>query len=605
MKTILMLLLISFAMGELYSQNSDYTSWWIDIFGDYKKTEGKNDPRVKWADAVFNRVKNVADRAKPCLPGLFIINSDKGIFAVAIPDGGIVISRKALDICYSDAGKDAGNRRMAYILGHELAHMANNDFVHKEAFQALEKWGSRKAVKELKKYFYPPEKERETVEIKKRELLADRMGVFYAAMAGYDVGGLFLETDNFLTHWAGQTGVGMLYDDAGKHPTLEERLMFLRSQLKDVPQRLELFKAGVLLLQMGSYHDAAAAFREFSKHYPAREVYNNIGVCYLNLALRHLSLNSGVDYFRFRLSTVIDNSTSAETFHTTRSDYLKDKDFRMYIEKAEEFLRRAAAVDKLDRTCRYNLAAVLIVKKEYAEAQALCKKILEKNSKDVFALNNKAVAFYYYGKEEGLDTVQKAIQFLETAHALSPRCFEVLYNLASLKQERNRLAGAKIYWEKYLDLSDAPRDNYYSYIGKLMNRPVPPESGKKAEPPRIPGGIALGDAIAPIREKWKNRNFRPFKLGNEETGDSDNWYLSLQVLVGDNVRIVALDGTVEVVEWEFSPVVPLADVLAKYGPPEKILHHSAGCFYIYEKGGYSISEVNGKAHSYIRFSKAL
>lgn len=600
-----------FVMFNIYGQNSDYTSWWMDIFGDYKKTEGKNDPRVKWAEAVFDRVRNVADRAKPDLPRLFIINSQKGIYAVALPDGGIVINRKTLDICYSGAGKETGNRRMAFVLGHELAHMANNDFIHKEAFQALEKWGNTKAVKELKKYFYPPGKERETGEIKKRELLADRMGAFYAAMAGYDVGGLFFEKDNFLTQWAGQTGIGMLYDDAGRHPSLEERLVFLRTQLKEVPHHLELFNAGVLLLQVGSYHDAAAAFREFSKHYPAREVYNNIGVCYLNLALRHLSLKSGEDYFRFRLSTVIDNSTSAETFHTTRGEYLKDKDFCMYIGKAEDFLRRAAAVDKYDRACRYNLSAVLILKREYAEAQALCNKILENDPTDVFALNNKAVAFYYYGKEEGLDTAQKAIQLLETAHKLNARCFEVLYNLASLKQERKSLASAKICWEKYLNLSTTPRDNFYNYIYKKWAEPSIREESKSSEfpgvvgVPQIPGGIKLGDAFAPTREKLGQGNSRSYKLGNEETGDGDNWFLSLQVVVRDNIRVVALDGTVEVVEWEQSPAEPIPVVLKRYGLPSKVVRHSTGSFYIYEREGFSIKEVNGKAHSYTRFQKGF
>jgi len=605
MKTILIFLFMLSAVFNLNGQNKDYTSWWMDVYGDYKKLDGKHDPRVKWVDTVFERVRNVADKAKSDLPRLFIINSVTGVCAVSLPDGGIIINPKTLDTCYNDTGRETGDRRMAFILGHELAHLANNDYIHQQAFLVLEKWGSKKARKELAEFFNPSGPGEETRDRKERELMADKSGALYASMAGFDVGKLFLENNNFITHWAGQTGVGMLYDDDPLHPTLNKRLLFIQSHLNAIPHQLELFNAGVLLYQVGSYHDGAAAFQEFVKLYPAREVYNNIGACYLHLALRHLFLKSGKDYFMFRLSTIIDNSTSAETLHTTRGDYLKDKDFLRYIGKAEDYLRRAAAADKLDRACRYNLAAVLILKKEYAEAQALCNQVLKEHPEDVFALNNKAVAFYYYGKEEGLDTTQKAIESLEEAHRLGPENAEVLYNLASLKQDRNRLAGAKIYWEKYLNQPATPRDNYYSYIHKMVNGTVPSNPGASTETPRIPGGIKLGDPIAPIREKWGKRNSRSYKLGNEESGDSESWYLDLQVIVKKDVRVVALDGTVEIVEFELSPVEGIPGVLKRFGPPQKVVRHSAGSFYIYEDRGFSIKEVNGKAHSYIRFQKTF
>ena len=606
MRTLFIFIFMMIALVGLHGQDKDYTSWWMDIYGDYAKLDGKHDPRVKWVDTVFERVRNVADKAKSDLPRLFIINSVTGVCAVSLPDGGIIINPKTLDTCYNDTGRETGDRRMAFILGHELAHLANSDYIHRQAFLVLEKWGSKKARKELAEFFNPFLGTGEEIRGRKeRELMADKSGALYASMAGYDVGKLFFENNNFITHWAGQTGVGMLYDGDSRHPSLSKRLLFIQSHLNAIPHQLELFNAGVLLYHVGSYHDGVAAFQEFVKYYPAREVYNNIGACYLYLALRHLSLKSGKDYFMFRLSTIIDNSTSAEALHTTRSDYLKDKDFLRYTGKAEDYLRRAAAADNHDRVCRYNLAAVLILKKEYAEAQALCNQVLKEHPEDVFALNNKAVAFYYYGKEEGLDTTQKAIEFLEEAHRSAPGNPEVLYNLASLKQERNRMAGAKLYWEKYLALPTTPRDNYYSYIHKIVIGTFPPEPGKMTEPPRIPGGINLGDPIAPIREKWGNRDLRSYKLGNEETGNSDNWYLNLQVIVKDGIRVVALDGTVEIVEWELSPVEPISRILKSYGPFQKVVRHSSGSFYIYEKEGFSIKEVNGKAHSYIRFQKTF
>jgi hypothetical protein len=68
---------------------------------------------------------------------------------------------------------------------------------------------------------------------------------------------------------------------------------------------------------------------------------------------------------------------------------------------------------------------------------------LKKDPTDIHALNNKAIAFYYYGKKHGLDTAQKAIQLLYKANRISPGNHEVLYNLASLKEKRNRNAGSQ------------------------------------------------------------------------------------------------------------------------------------------------------------------
>lgn len=598
MKKVLILFILLPMINTLYGDGKDYSQQWLYNHGDYVKEDGKHDPRVKWAGNVFLRVEDVADKTGTRRPRLFIINTGGKPYAQALPDGGIVINPITLDICYEDADREEGDRRMAFILGHELAHLGSDDFKHMEAFIALQKHGEKRTLEELKKVFKRPES-------KTKELLADKKGAIYAAMAGYDISKLFVEKNNFLQRWADQIGVGYAYDGYSRYPSFQSRLEFIRPQLSAVAEQVELFKAGVLLFQMGSYRDSISAFREFSRHYPAREVFNNIGMCHLQLALRHLSLKSGRDYFRFRLAAVMDNSTSAETLHTTRSDYLKDKDFSSCINKAEDHFKWAVGLDTFDRNCRYNLAAALILKKEYAEAQAVCKKILKMDENDVYALNNMAIAFYYYGKEEDVETTQKAIQNLEKAHRLKPDGFEVLYNLASLKQERNRLAGAKLYWEKYLNLSTAPRDNYYFYIYNLLNGKMPPKPGETTEPPPIPAGINLGDSFAPIREKWGKGNVRSYKFGNEAAGDSESWDLNLQMMIKDNIRVTALDGTVEIVEWELSTGKPMPGVLRAFGPPQKVIRHSAGNFYIYEGMGFSIKEVNGKAHSYIRFQKTF
>ena len=599
MKKVLVFLLIVWAAGNLYSYSKDYTQWWIYNHGDYAKTQGKNDPRVKRAFEVFERVKNAADKTGGRLPRLFIINTRSESYALALPDGGIIINPTTLDICYANRNRTGGDRRLAFILGHELAHLANKDYMHLKAFLALQKYGDEKARKKLKNDFKLPEK-------RTKELLADKKGAIYAAMAGYDISELFGKKNNLLQYWAKQVGIGYAYDENPFHPSFQKREQFIRSQLKAIVEKVELFRAGVLLFQMGNHHDSAAAFLEFSKVYPAREVFNNIGACYFNLAMHHLFLKYRDVYYKFRISTPIDYSTTAAAIQPRgEADYLKDKDIARYLNKAEHYFRRAVEKDRHDRTCRYNLAAVLILKKEYAGAQAVCDRILKKAPQDVYALDNKAIAFYYYGKEEDLDTTQKAIRVLEKAHQLHPDNFEVLYNLASLKQERKRMAGARLYWEKYLKLSTTPKDNFYIQIYKKLGGTAPSKPKEKTEPPKMPEGIDLGEDFPGIVKKCGKKHTREFKLGIEEDVDNESWYLSLQVMIKGDVRVVALDGTVELIEKECEPFEKKEAILKKFGSPQKIVRHTGGNFYVYKDNGFSIKEINGKIHAYIWFEKDL
>jgi Zn-dependent protease with chaperone function len=56
--------------------------------------------------------------------------------AIAIPDGGIVVSQAVLDLCYRDPQR--GDDRLAFVLGHEIAHQLREDFSHLRFFDALE-----------------------------------------------------------------------------------------------------------------------------------------------------------------------------------------------------------------------------------------------------------------------------------------------------------------------------------------------------------------------------------------------------------------------------------------------------------------------------------
>jgi tetratricopeptide (TPR) repeat protein len=614
MKKVLMfvisLLIAYITFADSADSNKDYAQWWLATYGDYADVKGKKDWRVPEAFGVFERVRNVTDKLDPYTARLFIINSEDEPYAMALPFGGIIISKKTLDICYANVKPKIGSQRMAFILGHELAHLANKDFMHREAFLALKKHGNEKANKMIAKHFHlsKPEKAKEC---RLKELMADRDGVLYASMAGYDIAGLFTNDNPFFNYWANQIGIRNFYREDDRYPSLKERADFIRVRLKEMVEQIELFKAGVLLYQKGSFDDAAAAFARFSKTYPAREVFNNIGACHLSIALKRLYWIDKEVYFRCRISAAIDHATTAEDINLkSNKHYLTDNVFSRRINKAEKYFNFALNKDAENKTSLWNLSAVLILKEEYAAAQVHCDRILKKDPTDVNALNNKAIAFYYYGKKHDMDTTQKAIQFLYEANRNSPNNYEVLYNLASLKEKRNRNAGAQQYWQKYLNIFPNPKDNFYKYVWTKLKKN---DSSTRSKAPKQPNlkdfskvRIKLGEELADIVNKLGKDNVIRYKIGSEENnwgkGKEEEYLLvDVEILVKGNLRVLFLDENAEIIEYSLQTGKNVQEMLKKYGSPRKIVRHTAGNFYVYEDSGFSFKEVNGKIQSYIWF----
>lgn len=569
------------------------------------KELSRRNHREKWAFEVFERMKNIADKVDERPPRLVILKADSKDIpnAFAAPDGSIIINSKLLEFCCSDTQKEKGDVRLAFILGHELAHLADRDFSHFKAFYSLKKHSNGKVQKQVDRYVIPSDAE-ELAEYKRKELLADQKGALYAAMAGYKIRFILEENSDFLNRWIEYMGIDY-HTDTPSHPAMQKRVQFVRSRLSEVAKNIELFRAGVLLFQKGSYHDSLAAFRKFEEFYPAREVLNNIGACYLNLALRLLQQKFSTDYYRFRLYTAIDYSTSAETF-TTRNDwdYLRDKYIPGYLEEAISYFKKAVEKDVLDRACRYNLSAALILKKQYARAQAECDYILEKDPKDIQALNNKAIALYY-DKEMKSDTIQHAIQILRKAHRLKPQNAEILYNLASLRQESNQSNGAKLIWEKYLNLPLSKRDNFYHHIYQKFKGSPPPKPSMKAKFPKIPAGFALGQEIHDIDKKRGKEHTRVFTIGSDDSEDNPTLLVELKLILINNIRVLAIDGTIEIVEQEFEPVENIETILKKYSLPQKIVRFNIGSYYVYEHSGFSIKEIKGKVCAFTWFAGDL
>ncbi|MEO5330455.1 MAG: M48 family metalloprotease, partial [Magnetococcus sp. YQC-5] len=120
-----------------------------DLFALLEKKYGfmdlASDPKLAQIQNIFNRVQDAADKRGNRMPQLKVVNQPEHPWAIALPDGTILLSLGAIHLCYRNVSQKEGDTRMAFVLGHELAHLAKNDFWDTDLYQAIA--GSGKPAK--------------------------------------------------------------------------------------------------------------------------------------------------------------------------------------------------------------------------------------------------------------------------------------------------------------------------------------------------------------------------------------------------------------------------------------------------------------------------
>ncbi|MDQ0290546.1 trypsin-like peptidase domain-containing protein [Oligosphaera ethanolica] len=253
-------------------------------------------PAVHRAFTVYGRVLRSADKRSKYLPtadSLRVVDGGGDPWALALPDGHIVLSRRALDLCFADVPTAEGDARLAFVLGHELSHLAADDFRHLQAylFFAEPEHGDEAVRRILREggdaaLLYgdngdPAERAKAVGAMRAAELQADISGFLYAAIAGFRVdllAGDGSQREDFFAAWVRQVAHGA---EDPRHPDAATRAHVLRRRLGHLQDCVSLFDAGVLFLTLGQYDIALPLFETYQRVFPSREVFNNLGLCYL------------------------------------------------------------------------------------------------------------------------------------------------------------------------------------------------------------------------------------------------------------------------------------------------------------------------------------
>ena len=286
------LLLVCSVAGAVDSDPRSGSSFYVDSFGEVDRASF---PLANRVYGVFNRLLKVADRTEYKDPGLLLIDSEDWPWAIALPDNNVVLTRGAVELCYRGVSKEQGDARLALILGHELGHLAEDDYWHRDVYLSLSNRQEAGADNVLnfigeRSGLVDTSSDKWKTIVRDRELKADDRGFIYAALAGFDTRLLVeAEEQSFFHYWTRETSAA----PGDFHLSADDRAAYLRARSGSLSDVAELYRIGVALVHLGELSFAETVFRQVLTAFPAHEVYNNLGFIKLQQSLDAISLDIG------------------------------------------------------------------------------------------------------------------------------------------------------------------------------------------------------------------------------------------------------------------------------------------------------------------------
>jgi tetratricopeptide (TPR) repeat protein len=596
MKKIFFVLFIIFLLTDTDTYSSEmqdklhHRSWWIEKYGVVDKGY---DTLAARAEMIFQRVSMASDKTGKCIPRLLIIKGGGRPWVTSIRDGSVILTHGALRVCYKGVSKENGDSRLAFVLGHELAHLSKDEYWHAFAFADLDDKEISEELEDQLEEIRDISRDKSVADemFKEKELQADSYGMISMASAGYDPGAI-IDNDNinFFEDWIAQTKRNITYEDS-QHPDPKVRAEFLRLRLDDVVKLLDCFTFGVTLYQIGRYEDAILLFDTFREQFPGREVFSNLGLSNYQIAIKALSFCDADLPYRFKLSTFIDPETYAVKLRGFgESDCFKDKVFLRYIKRALEYLKLAVDKDHTYLPARINMSSALIMAGEYSRAISVTEEVLRIDRENAEALNNNAVALYLYGLSNNIEGASdNAIEIMRKVVGLNHNFGNPVYNIATIYSEEGKDASASDTWKAFLkiestgDFANVARRN----LGIELKENDVAASLTGPEPPFKPGEEIKGE----LEKMLGKMKVREFSIGGS----------TIEIYEENDLRILARDFIVEVIEKVYDKGVRTEEFKTEYGKPLRVMNKYGGAILIYDD--FAVDVIDGKVRKVIYFKK--
>lgn len=435
---------------------------WLEVY-----PEIADHPNLPRAREVFDEMRRtVGVRAS-----LRVLEMGRSPRALALPDETILLSRSGLDLCYDGVSPEAGDARLAFLFGHELTHVANDDFWHASAFASVRGVEGRdEASGRLQELLAQDGRDRQVLELR-----ADDAGLLALIQAGYDPAPLLGGDRSFFDEWTGGPDGALAYADPS-HPTPVDRARFVQRRLSEVAGKTPLFEQGLaafeeaeklaaedggriaLQAMEAKYEEAVERFDRFRRLFPGREVLSNLSLAHLRLATLRLARCDGTLVNRYYLPTVLDPVTLAErAVNRGSGEYssacFENEAYQRHMRKATSLLEEAVDRDPHYLPARLNLVAAYVLDEKTASAALLARRTMERfpGEAEAAAAWSGAHLAYLATGSSFLDAGQ-ILQQVEAYRRAFPHEPGIAFNLAAFQSYDGRLDEARPVWRAFLEL---------------------------------------------------------------------------------------------------------------------------------------------------------
>ena len=521
-KYICFIYLIFFLIPNSYCNqltNKDFPQHYVET---YDVLKAEDHPLAGRAFEIFERVKNAADKSYNAPPNIVILKRGT-VPPTVLKTGYVLISQTTLERCYQGVKKSMGDSRLAFIIGHELAHLANSDYwIDKSRSHLIPDSEVEKILK------------KNSCQDLQMELKADAYGMVFAAMAGFESEALLQENGQiFFSSWPQQPD--------SIHPSPQARAEQLKQEIHSICETIDLFHLGLRLYQMGKHADALPLLLAFQQTFPCREVSNLIGLIYYQQAIDALARFDPQKAYQFKLSIILDTDTRAAQFRTSdRQDFMDN------LKNAIWHFKMACDKDLQYIPARANLSASLILNGKIHGAMNILKQALEIKDNDPAIMNNKAIALYLLGTEIKVDMFQQSVDLFHQVIQQKPEFSDAYYNLGQIMKVRKRLHSSHKCFKQYLEIQ--PYGHFSKITCQILKQPYHKPEHKQCSQ-KILSSVSIfpGEFNHSVKKKIDALHLEAYVL---PMGVYSGSYYK-----GNGYYILVLEGTIELVEMPVSSVI--------------------------------------------------
>lgn len=486
----------------------------------WKKYTLKNDNElVQLSQQVFSVLLRAWDQSR-IEPGLYVVESDSGAWAASLADGNILLSKQAIETCFS-FGKQRGEHLLAFVLAHELAHQRADDLWHQRFFRMI----GTQSLESQKKMMAGLELDSELLaQLEQKEAQADHDGLVLMSSVGFDAYQIINDKD-FFTLWVENIWHQNCADNQVHRNNYnackqaQARALRTQTQLETVATQSMLYELGVQEFVAGNYAQAREYFTIYGRDYPGRAIISAIGLSYfaqaqvLQKQLNKLRADVGMKpqadfYYPMILDAHVDNAGGHQLFYKKRADIksqitsLKKQKKSVINKSIRQFEKAIRLAPDYQQTYLLLASAHLLARNSFRVRGVLQGQYIPRFGKDNAVDMLLALTMALEGDtDQSIKELKNQIAALKNTKLESPVAenilrYSVFYNLAKLYRSIGKTVEAKNVWLDLAQLSKKSGDTLLfrlalTHINQKKNTII---TQKLARAPTI-NGKRLGDII--------------------------------------------------------------------------------------------------------------